>query len=66
MPVESEMRGVMVTGRGNSVAEGTEQQVCKYLVYYVTALSIVQIMHKKVQTSQDVWTGGILYFKKLV
>lgn len=26
VPVESEMCGVMVTGRGNSVAEGTEQQ----------------------------------------
>ena len=41
MPVDSEIisNGVMVTGRGNRVAEGTEQQVCKYLVYYITALS---------------------------
>lgn len=48
MPVDSKMspNGVMVTGRGNRVAEGTEQQVCKYLVYYITALSIVQITHK--------------------
>ena len=46
MPVDSEMFGVMVTGRGNRVAEGTEQQVCKYLVYYITALSIVQITQK--------------------
>lgn len=48
MSVDSEAfsNGVMVTGRGNRVAVGTKQQVCKYLVYYITALSIVQITHK--------------------
>ena len=29
---ERSSKGVMVTGRGNRVAVGTEQQVCKYLV----------------------------------
>lgn len=34
VPVDSEKSsdGVMVTGRENRVAVGTEQQVCKYLV----------------------------------
>lgn len=55
MPVESEMCGVMVTGRGNSVAEGTEQQVCKYLVYYITALSITHKTSTNITRCLDRW-----------
>lgn len=48
MPVDSEMfsNGVMETGQGNRVAEGTEQQVCRYLVYYITALSTNNAQNK--------------------